>query len=425
MNPKMTVIEPSLAKNFKRQRVAAYARVSMDKETMLDSLSAQVSYYSRYIQSVAEWEFAGVYADEAYTGTKENRPEFQRLLDDCRAGLVDIIITKTISRFARNTAISLQYARELRALGIAIYFEEERINTLSEGGELLLTVHAAVAQEQSRDVSENCKWRHRKNFSEGKPNNFQIYGYDVHNGTEPTINESEAVVVRRVFAEYLAGFGANSISNRLNADGYRPRYGVEWTSWKVRKILRNEKYAGILIMQKMYVNNHLEKKCLQNNGELQKYIVDDNHDSIISRADFEQAQEVMNSRAKKFVPKVVESKNYQFTGKITCEICGKNYRRKISNAGSKYEKPVWICQTFNTKGKAHCASKQIPEDILTDIIGDFNFRAITAKPSNILTVTLEDGSEIEFEWENRSRRDSWTPEMKQRARKRSENYANS
>lgn len=182
MAKKVTKINMMPAALQPRKRVAAYARVSSGKDAMLHSLSAQVSYYNELIQSRPDWKFAGVYADEALTGTKQDRPEFQRLMADCEAGRIDMVITKAISRFARNTVTTLEYVRRLREKGISVYFEEENIDTLSEGGELMLTVLSAFAQEQSYNVSEDCKWRIRNKFKEGIPNTFSILGYDTVHG---------------------------------------------------------------------------------------------------------------------------------------------------------------------------------------------------------------------------------------------------
>ena len=191
-----------IARAQKRKRVAAYARVSSGKDAMLHSLAAQVNYYSELIQRNPEWEYAGVYADEGLTGTKENRAEFQRMLRDCRDGKIDRILCKSISRFARNTVTLLETVRILKEMGISVYFEEQRIDTLSGDGELMLTILASFAQEESRSVSENCKWRVRKKFEQGISTGFRMYGYDVQNGSF-TIQPEEAEVVRRIFRMYL------------------------------------------------------------------------------------------------------------------------------------------------------------------------------------------------------------------------------
>ena len=282
-----------------KKRVAAYARVSMEKEAMLHSLAAQVGYYSDLIRKNSEWEYAGVYADEGLTGTKENRPQFQRLLSDCRAGKVDMILVKSISRFARNTVTLLETVRELKALGIDVYFEEQHIHTISGDGELMLTILASFAQEESRSVSENCKWRIRRQFASGQPTGQTIYGYDVKNGMY-TVKPKEAEVVRSIYDMYLSGMGRLKIVRALNDKGIPSPDGGEWVPSVVTDILRNEKYAGDLMLQKYYVNNHIEKKTLRNRGELPQYFVLDDHEGIVDRDTFLMVQIEMARRKEKY-----------------------------------------------------------------------------------------------------------------------------
>ena len=205
-------ITPPLTVITKRQRVAAYARVSCDKDTMLHSLAAQIDYYRKYITRNPKWEFVGVYTDEAKTGTKDDREQFQRLLSDCRAGLVDMVITKSISRLARNTVTLLATVRELKELGINIFFEEQNINSISEEGELMLTLMASQAQEESLSCSENCKWKIRKGFEKGQPNTCTMLGYRLVDG-EITLVPDEAEIVKEIFDLYLSGCGVQKIAN--------------------------------------------------------------------------------------------------------------------------------------------------------------------------------------------------------------------
>ena len=223
-------------RRVKLQRVAAYARVSSGKEAMLHSLSEQISYYSDHIQSHPGWEYAGVYADADYTGTKDSRPEFQRLLADCRAGKIDRVLTKSLSRFARNTVTLLEIVREMKALGIAIVFEKENIDTSSGDGELMLSILASFAQAESLSVSENCKWRIRKDFAEGKTMNLALlYGYRSVNGKIEIVPE-EAEVVRRVFAAYLSGIGTPTIAAMLRREHAPTRMGGDWYDKGVMEI---------------------------------------------------------------------------------------------------------------------------------------------------------------------------------------------
>lgn len=407
---------PFAPKIMKLIRVAAYARVSSGKDAMLQSLSAQVSYYSDLIQHHPGWEYAGVYADEAKTGTRDNRAEFKRLLNDCRAGKVNIVITKSISRFARNTVTLLSTIRELKALGVDIFFEEQNIHTLSAEGELIITVLASYAQEESLSVSENQKWRIKKNFEEGKPWNGTLLGYRYENGQYVVMPE-EAETVKRIFREYLSGKGILSIVNDLNADGVKTRKGTKWHKGSVSKVLRNYSYTGNLLLQKTYRENHLSKKTLINNGELPKYHAEGVHEAIISLEEFNAVQAEIERRATNHsAPGKVYTNRYPFTGLIVCGHCGAHYRRKVTHTG-----PVWICATYNQQGKKACPSKAIPEPALEALTADIalnDLTAMRAEDGNQLVLCFKDGSKAVRQWQDRSRAESWTPEMKEAARKK-------
>ena len=264
-------------KQPKATRVAAYARVSSGKDAMLHSLSAQISHYSETIQFHPGWLYAGVYSDEAKTGTKENRPGFQNLMRDCRAG-------------------KLETVRELRSLGVDVYFEEQNIHTLSYEGELMLTILASYAQEEALSVSENQKWRVRKNFEDGRPWNCTMLGYRIEDGTF-VIEPDEAAIVRRIFSMYLDGMGIQSIVNTLNAEGIRTRFGGEFNHSGMQKILRNYAYTGNLLLQKTYREDCLTKKDYVNRGQRPKYHASGTHESIISSEDFERVQAELRRRA--------------------------------------------------------------------------------------------------------------------------------
>jgi len=404
-------------------RVAAYARVSSGKDAMLHSLSAQVTYYSALIQRHSGWQYVGVYADEALTGTKENRADFQRLVQDCRSGKIDLVITKSISRFARNTVTLLQTVREFKGMGVDVYFEEQNIHTMSADGELMLTILASYAQEESLSASENQKWRVRRNFEEGKPWNCTMLGYR-HDSGKLVVVPTEAAIVQRIFAEYLSGSGMMRIVKGLNADGIPTRRGFPWRKNSIDTILKNEAYTGNLLLQKTYRENHLTKRTLPNKGELPKYCVTGCHEAIIDQATFDAVQTEMAHRVAFYHPMRNTPKVYPLTGVVTCGICGKHYRRKVTTT-----RPVWICPTFNTQGKAACASKQIPEETLmqlaTEAIGTAQFdadvfhdkiTAVTVMPSNTVVFQCKDGTEIVKRWQDRSRRESWTQEMRETAR---------
>ena len=398
-----------------RKRVAVYARVSSGKDAMFQSLSAQISYYSAYIQRHIEWEFAGVYADEAITGTKDRRTEFQRLLADCRAGKIDMVITKSITRFARNTLTTLETVRELKLLSIDVFFEKEKIHSIGGDGELMLSILASFAQEESRSVSENCKWRIRKDFSEGKLCSITMLGYRTEKGKLVVIPE-EAVLVQAIFKDYLSGMGILAIVKKCR------KIGILLSRSGLSKMLRNEKYCGELLLQKTFIADHLSKKKVKNTGQLPKYHVKNSHEPIIDRKTFDAVQTEIRRRSKLHQPKRQPLAVYPFSGMIRCGKCGAPYKRKHANAGGKYEKIVWICSTFNNLGKSECDSQQISEKILIqkveEVDGLENIAQIRIPDRNRLTFILKDGRVVDAQWQNPSRRESWTPKMKQTARER-------
>lgn len=403
-----------------RERVAAYARVSSGKDEMLHSLAAQISYYKSYIQSRPGWMFAGVFADEALTGTRANRAEFQRMLAACRAGQIDRIITKSISRFARNTVTLLQTVRELKELGIDVYFEEQNIHSMSSDGELMLTILASYAQEESRSASENQKWRIRRNFQEGMPWNGTMLGYRYCDG-KLIVHPQEAEVVRQIFFSYLSGLGIERIARKLNAEGVESRYHRQWGRTSVSRVLSNYAYTGNLLLQKTYQENHLTKRKCTNRGELPKFHAQNTHEAIIDMATFVAAQEERSRRAAHFVKTPLSQTVYPFTGKLLCMGCGKHYRRKVTATQA-----VWICSTFDSKGKALCpTSKQVPETVLQmctarilDLtafdacVFEAKIKQIQVGENNSLRFIFVDGHYVDTTWQDRSRSESWTSEMR-------------
>lgn len=416
-------ITPQQAQPQKKKRVAAYARVSSGKDAMLHSLKAQIDYYREYINRNPEWTFAGIYADEAKTGTKDSREQFQLLLEDCRAGKIDMVITKAISRFARNTVTLLETVRELQSLGIDIYFEEQNIYTLTADGELMLTLLASFAQEESLSASENQKWRIRKGFEQGKASTCQMLGYRLVDG-EITIVPKEAETVRRIFELYLQGYGMQKIANIINEEGHCTVKGSEWRCSKVRSVLQNEKYCGDLLLQKCFVRDHVSKACVPNRGELPQYYVEEDHEAIVGKDVFEAVQTLMAQRRAEYAH--TQGCESAFSRKIRCAICGKNYRRKTTAYNV-----VWCCSTFNTKGKKYCASKVIPEATMQmasmEVLGmsyfdEDTFRQqidhIEACSDNLLRFVFVSGTVKEYRWADRSRRESWTEEMREAARQK-------
>ena len=412
------------AQKVKLLRTAAYARVSSGKDAMLHSLSAQVSYYNNLIQSNPEWLFCGVYADEALTGTKDNRENFQKLLSECRAGHIDLIITKSISRFARNTVTLLETIRELKGLGVDVWFEEQNVHSLSSDGELMLTILASYAQEESYSASENQKWRIRKDFEQGRVGSITMLGYKRNHDGVLEIVPEEAEIIRMIFSDYLSGMGKTAIANKLFEMNIPTKGGGLWTAESIRRILTNEKYCGDLLLQKSFRNNHIEKKKTANRGDLPQYFAEDTHEPIIEKSMFLAVQKRLQERKERFTPTKTTAVVYPFTGRIQCQCCGKNYRRKTTPTGI-----VWCCATYNTRGKKYCPkSKQIPENTLIsvccEVLGLQEFDAdifenqinkILVPAPNELIFVFHDGHEISAHWKDHSRSEFWTPEMKSKA----------
>lgn len=407
------------------KRVAAYARVSSGKDAMLHSLSAQVSYYSDLIQRHGGWQYCGVFADEALTGTKDTREQFIQLLDECRAGNIDIILTKSISRFARNTVTLLETVRELKSLGVDVYFEEQNIHTMSADGELMLTILASYAQEESLSASENQKWRVRKGFENGELLNWRfMYGYRIRKG-KIEIDPHQAEIVREVFRRAVDGESFGSISRDMEHRGVPRVFGGAWSELRVRDMLANEKYVGNSLLQKKYRNNHLEKKLRRNCGELPRYYAKGTHPAIVELELFEEAQELLKRIDAETSGRKPQTRSV-FTGLIRCPKCGGNYKRVTSNSSVG-----WNCATYQRLGKSHCFGKKIPDDTLRQVTADalglsaFEPDAVSAlihhievlEPNRLIYI-LKDGRVVEREWHDRTRRDSWTDEMKQAARER-------
>lgn len=417
----VTTVKAALGSAPKRLRTAAYARVSSGKESMLHSLSAQVSFYSGFIQSNPAWQYCGVYADEDFTGTRSSRPEFQRLLADCRAGKLDLIVTKSISRFARNTVTLLDVVRELKALGIDCYFEKENIHTLSGDGELMLTILASYAQEESLSVSENCKWRIRHDFQDGRLVAAPPYGYRMSEGKLEIVPEEEKVV-SMIFASYLSGMGRNAIMKQLKKAGIVNRTGKPFHEHGIEVILANEKYVGDALLQKYYSLDHLSKKRMVNCGELPMYYIRDDHEAIVDRETYERVQKERMRRSEARKPG--QQKDSCFLKKIVCGHCGHFYRRKAAHGITH-----WACRTYMERGRDACPCKQIPESALmhaaTEALGMVTFdeamvrrcvERIEVPSFNHLVFCLTDGRRIEQVWQDRPRRESWTAEMRERAR---------
>ena len=274
----------SLAENLQPQkkRIAAYCRVSTDQEEQLSSFEAQVSYYTNFIERNPDFECAGIYADEGISGTNtKKREQFNRMIEDCKAGKIDGIITKSISRFARNTLDCLNYVRQLKDLGIGVTFEKENIFTLDSKGEVLLSILSSLAQDESRSISENSTWGIRRRFEQGRLfiNTTKFLGYDKDKNGNLVINEKQAKIVRRIYKEFLDGKGANRIARDLEKDRVPNWHGkAKWYENSIRKMLTNEKYMGDALLQKTYTVDFLNKKREENTGQVPQYYVEDSHE---------------------------------------------------------------------------------------------------------------------------------------------------
>ena len=428
MERKINVRQPIKPDSPSFLRVAAYVRVSNLKDAMLQSLSNQVSYYNDFIQRHSGWQYAGVYVDEGLTGTKDLRPEFQRILSDCRGGKIDMVITKSTTRFARNTITMLETVRLLKEIGVDVFFEKENIHSMSGDGELMLTILASFAQEESRSVSENCKWRLREKMKQGEMVGLRgMYGYIVGKNSI-SIELRQAGIVRTIFDWYVSGDSSVVIARRLNAAGELTLNYAAWSAKHVREILTNEKYAGNTLLQKSYITDYLSKRKKRNHGELPQYYVEQSHPAIIAQETFDKAQSMLTASLKKNQPAKPVNARYPLTGKIVCGNCGKHLQRKTTKG-----RIAWICSTYLEHGKSACPAKQIPEETIlqaaADALGqdrfdehEFNRRIerIEVPEPNRLRFVFFNGNVSECEWKHRSRSESWTNEMKKNARERND-----
>ena len=354
----------------KRRRVAAYARVSTDREEQESSFEAQVSYYTQKIQSNPQWVFVEVYADEGITGTSiKKRDGFNRMIEDVLSGKIDLILTKSVSRFARNTVDSLTTVRKLKDKGVEVYFEKENIYTLDSKGELLITIMSSLAQEEARSISENTTWGQRKRMADGRHSVAYSYflGYDKGPNGEMVINEEQAVIVRRIYDAYMAGQTPYTIAKALTEDGIEtPGHKTVWQVSTVQSILTNEKYYGAAILQKTHVVDFLSKKVRPNRGELPQYYISEDHEPIIPPEKFKMVQEEMQRR--KDAGGKAQSVSI-FSGRIVCGDCGGFYGRKIWHSNTGYRSWHWHCNNKFSKRK-YCDTPTLKEESLQETFVD-------------------------------------------------------
>lgn len=328
----------------KKRKVAGYARVSTDHDDQFTSYEAQIDYYTNYIKGRDDWEFVNVYTDEGISGTGiKKRIGFQNMIEDALAGKIDLIVTKSVSRFARNTVDSLTTIRKLKDHGVECYFEKENIWTFDGKGELLITIMSSLAQEESRSISENCTWGQRKRFADGKVTVpfHRFLGYDRGPNGELVVNPEEAETVRRIYRLFLQGLTYNGIAKQLTSDGVKTPGGKDaWSISTVKSILSNEKYKGDALLQKSYTVDYLTKKTKVNEGEIPQYYVEGDHEAIIAPETFDLVQREMKKRGNGIM---YHSGVHVFSSKIRCGQCGSFYGSKVWHSNSKYRKTVWRC----------------------------------------------------------------------------------
>ena len=455
--PKVTALEPEKyisyiprtdLKQFALKKVAVYSRVSRESEIKHHSITMQMKHLEEYAKSHPNWIFTKHYVDEGKTGTKLNRPAFKQMMTDAKAGKIDIILTKTVSRFGRNMKDVLKTIRELKELDVTVIFDNEGLSTDNFDTIFELQYQGIQAEVESRQNSEYQKWAIRNRFKEGIPTYTRPYGYYMDGYTLKVVPE-EASIVKRIFEMYLSGMGVGAIAKRLINDSVPSLSGKRWRTATIYGILRDEKYIGNLLLQKTYRVDYLTKKKAINRGELPQYLVTKAHEPIIDETTFNKAQEEIARREKQNHLIVINAKSpsnhkgpkgYRlFTGIIKCAHCNTSFIYKAINNTSKRE--IWVCNDYLDFGKTKCPNKAIPEPILievtTDVLlshklikkdragnppeltHDLLTRLITkiiAYKDQTLEYHLADGEIVTTKWQFKSRKESWTPEMKERAR---------
>ena len=379
--PSRPEYDRSIKPQFKALRVAAYCRVSTTLEQQETSYEAQVSYYTEKIKSNPNWKLAGIYADDGKSATNtKKRDDFNAMIEDCMAGKIDMIITKSVSRFARNTVDSLQNIRKLKEKNIAVFFEKEGVNTLESTGELLITILSSQAQEESRNLSENTRWGLVRRFENGivSVNHNKFLGYTKDKNGELVIVPEEAELVKRIFRLYLEGNSIIQITKILESEGIKTVTGrTKWCPGVIDKMLSNEKYMGDVLQQKTYTIDFLTKKRVKNNGIVPQYYIEDDHEAIIPKELFYQVQEEKARRAslnksavtrKEKKEKSKYSSKFALTDIMVCKECGLPYRRQVwSKYGQKTA--VWRCENRLKNGTRNCKhSPTFKEDVLHEAI---------------------------------------------------------
>ena len=405
------IIKPNKAPTIKRTRVAAYARVSIEGEMNQHSFSAQVDYYTSLIRSNPKWENAGIFADYGITGRQTARPGFQGLLKLCDEGKVDMVLTKSISRFCRNTVDLLNTVRRLKDKDINVHFEKENIDSISTEGELMISLMASFAQEESRSISENVRWSVQKRFKEGIPCTYLLYGYK-WNGKDYDIIPEQAEIVKEIYSSYLDGKSPGQIASTLEERNISSTRGGKFSYRLVWNILRCEKYTGDSMLQKTYCKDFLTGKRRKNNGEAPRYWAEGTHPVIIPKETFDKVQEEIEKRRELGYRANQSLKLSCFSSKLICSNCGRTFRKRMIGSKGRVTKYYrWKCSTKIEHTASSCDAPNVPDRVLysltSDVLEKENFTAdefnasidhIEVSKPNTLTFSMRDGRRIAKTW---------------------------
>lgn len=395
---KVIVIEPKAkttngtphSRKPMKKRVCAYARVSTDFEDQLNSYKAQISEYTKKISENEDWIFQGMYADEGISGTTiKKRPQFMQMVQDAREGKIDLILTKSISRFARNTVDCISIVRELRSLNVEVYFEKENMSSSDTKIDFMLTVFSSIAQEESRNISENVKWGYQKRFKEGvvHVNTKTFLGFDKDKNGKIIINPEEAKTVRIIFDMYLSGSSQREIVDFLMKNQYKNGRGlVAWKVANIQSILTNEKYCGDAILQKNYTVDYLTHKSVKNTGQAPKYYIMNNHEPIVTRETFELVQELKKKRSTKKTSSTFGNQ-YPLSGIVYCGCCGRVMHRHYFNYKSPIQRVVLSCKN-TIKEKIACDNKPIDNSHL-ELTAKKSIKELNMEDSSLIDETLD------------------------------------
>lgn len=367
---RIKVIKPTKAVHQQKKKVCAYVRVSTDSLQQEDSLENQTTYFKGFITTNPEWEFVGIYSDQGISGYKENRPGFQKMIEDARAGNIDLIVVKSVSRFARNTETVLKFSRELKSIGVGIFFQLQNINTLSGAGELMLTVLAAFAQAESEGASANAKMTYKRKFESGIPAHGleSTFGYKANAQGDIVVDEEKAAVVRLMFDLAEQGIWPSKIKQYLNKNGVPGCAGGDWDDTAVFRVLHNVSYKGDLILQKTYRDSR--RKQRKNEGQVDQWYIAENHQPIVPPKQWDKVQEILRKRSEhlqKPAPpkpdKPRSSRNtYPLSNLIYCPICGEKLIHKWGKGKNEY----WACKTNLKVGKDACKGIWLPAEVAND-----------------------------------------------------------